>query len=246
MISTTIKNPLSFTADDSGPNPSGVGVLPYTSFTLSSYLHGFGVYQLNTVNTSHATIPTLVLAPISTPLIARFSLLIFSFTKSSAMRIHHPFSLAIWSPRYGIFRHEHRDGWTRGGSNTSSIQNSIFCVDNMSCVGFLTSREKSITINDRDNRPPDVTYFTRLLILTSAILGHQIPFLCLDFLCAYFTILLLLTLIFRYQDILLITFNYRELRLMQTSMDFRILSWTEWQRLRCGTCFQFEVILFPL
>ena len=42
-----------------------------------------------------------------------------------------------------------------------SIRDSIFlCVDHMSGIGFLTSKEISVTINDPANRPRDISYFT--------------------------------------------------------------------------------------
>ena len=43
---------------------------------------------------------------------------------------------------------------------TITIRDFIFCVDNMSGVGFLDSTGKFITITDPDNRPRDVSYFT--------------------------------------------------------------------------------------
>ena len=44
-------------------------------------------------------------------------------------------------------------------SATIFIRDSMFCVDNMSGIGFLTSNEKSITINNSDNRPRDASCF---------------------------------------------------------------------------------------
>ena len=41
-----------------------------------------------------------------------------------------------------------------------SVRDSIFCVDNMSGVGFLDSTRKSVNIIEPDNRPRDVSYFT--------------------------------------------------------------------------------------
>ena len=40
-----------------------------------------------------------------------------------------------------------------------SLQPSIFCVYNMTSVGFLNSKEKSVTIDYSFFRPPDVSYF---------------------------------------------------------------------------------------
>ena len=40
-----------------------------------------------------------------------------------------------------------------------SIRDSIFCVDNISGVGFLDLAEKSVTITDPDNRPRDIFIF---------------------------------------------------------------------------------------
>ena len=60
-----------------------------------------------------------------------------------------------------------------------SIRVFTCCVDNIPCVDFFTSKEKSVIINDFDNHLPDVSYFTllfaRLLILASLIFGHQMP-----------------------------------------------------------------------
>ena len=41
-----------------------------------------------------------------------------------------------------------------------SIRDSIFRVGNMTDVGSLNSKEKSVTITDPDHRPDDITYFT--------------------------------------------------------------------------------------
>ena len=46
-----------------------------------------------------------------------------------------------------------------------SIRGSIFCVANMSGVGFLDYTGKSVTISDPDNYPRDVSYFTFLSYL---------------------------------------------------------------------------------
>ena len=40
-----------------------------------------------------------------------------------------------------------------------SVRDSIFCVDNMSGVGFFDSAEMSVTITDPDNRPRDIFIF---------------------------------------------------------------------------------------
>ena len=63
-----------------------------------------------------------------------------------------------------------------------SIRDSIFCVDNISGVGFLTSKEKAVTKNDPANRPRNTSYFSFRSSLTLApfILQHQIPFISLN------------------------------------------------------------------
>ena len=41
----------------------------------------------------------------------------------------------------------------------TSIRDSIFCVANMSSVGFLDSTGKTATITDPDNHPRDISYY---------------------------------------------------------------------------------------
>ena len=43
-----------------------------------------------------------------------------------------------------------------------SIHVFTCCVDNIPCVDFFTSKEKSVIVNDSDNHLPNVSYFTLL------------------------------------------------------------------------------------
>ena len=61
------------------------------------------------------------------------------------------------------------------GAATISIYDSVFCVDNMSDDGFLTSKGKSVTLNDPDNLPRDVSYFTFRLSLNPHTVDPRAP-----------------------------------------------------------------------
>ena len=56
-----------------------------------------------------------------------------------------------------------------------SIGDSIFCVDNMSGVGFLDSTGKSVNIIEPDNRPRDVSYFTFRSSLNPNAIDYRAP-----------------------------------------------------------------------
>ena len=159
--STTNNDYLSFPTDMSGPNPSAVGVSPQISSAPYFDSHGFGVCQLTTVGTSDATIRTLVLIPISASpyrkvLIAKiFFRQIFGYVDSPSISINDLVSTVSL-----YFDMSTATAEWEAEAAAIAIRDSIFFVDNISDVGFLTSKGKSVTINDLDNHPRDLSYFT--------------------------------------------------------------------------------------
>ena len=57
----------------------------------------------------------------------------------------------------------------------------IFCVDNMSCVGVITSKENFIVIHDLNNRPRTISYFTFHSFLNPHTAYLRAPYAILQF-----------------------------------------------------------------
>ena len=225
MNSTTNNNHLSFSADMRGPDPSSVGVFSQTSSVSSSDSHGFGVYQLTTDGTSGVTIRTLVLVPISAfpfrkALIAKFFFRqILGYTDSPSISISYLISTVV----------SYFDMSTAIAKNEAevvviSIRDSIFCVDNISGVGFLDSTGESITITEPDNRPRDVSYFTFYSFVNHNTVDNRAPNFVrqFEFCCAYLPIPPLLLLIFRCRALLLFPINHWCLHSIQHSVVYRM------------------------
>ena len=118
----------------------------------------------------------------------------------------------------------------------------------MSGVGFLTSKDKSVTKNISDNHPSDVYFFNFCLSLNphtidprasnaiyqfelSLRLPHNFPSSSVNFLVSRPSV---------------ITIQFQELRLMQPSVNCRISCRTGCQQLRYGIYFWLDMNPFPL
>ena len=56
-----------------------------------------------------------------------------------------------------------------------SIHDSIFRVSTMVEVGFLNSKEKSVSITDPDHRPDDITYLTFRTTINPSLVDTRSP-----------------------------------------------------------------------
>ena len=160
MNSTTNNNRLSFFANMSGPNPSSVGFFPQISSVSSSDLQGFGVFQLTTVGASDATIRTLV--PVSISVFPYRKVLIATLFFLQILGSADCPSISISDLVSTVASYfDMSTAMAKRETELMAIfvRDSIFLVDNMSVVGFLYLTGKSVTINDPDNRPRDVSYF---------------------------------------------------------------------------------------
>ena len=132
-----------------------------TTSARSNDSYGFRNYQLTTVGASEAIIHTLVSVPISAPpyrnaLIAKiFFRQILGHTASPSIPIS---DLVSTVATYFNMSTEMAEIDAKIAAD--SIRDSIFRVDNMTGVGYLNSKEKSVTIDDHSSRPPNVAYIT--------------------------------------------------------------------------------------
>lgn len=181
---------------------------------------------MTTVCARNATIRTIVTFPISAfsyrkALIAKILFRqILGYTDCSSISISALVSTATACFDMSTAMAEHE-----AEAVEISIRDSICCVNNKSCVGFLDSTgtpSLSLTLTTAHAKFL-IFLIARLLTLMQLMIEHQIPFISSNFLCAYLTIPPFLSLIFRCLALLLLPINHRCLHSIQLLAVYRML-----------------------